>query len=284
MSDGEIIRSAPYQDLLTYCQEFQNLVNAHKDTIGVSDLNKVDPRIAKEISIKDTSDVQGSRYIESAKPSPADQLIETEEREMGDTGLKPYILYLCQNKGFLYSSLCVMCHIVFISGQISQNSWMAANVQNSDVSTLKLISVYIAIGVGTMFFLLFRSLSVVLGMQTSRSFFSQLLTSLFRAPMSFFDSTPLGRVLSRQSVAGSTRSYLFSLRNTAADAMADESNALEKRKDCKLHFCAKRKCDIVGLGWIDCYCCEIFPPSTPCFNNMDGCLAKCPSCSSTVHG
>ena len=198
MSDGEIIRSAPYQDLLTYCQEFQNLVNAHKDTIGVSDLSRMDPHIAEEITIKETNDIQGSRHIESVKPSPADQLIKKEEREMGDTGLKPYILYLCQNKGFLYASLGVMCHIVFLCGQISQNSWMAANVQNSDVSTLKLISVYITIGVGTVFFLLFRSLAVVvLGMQTSRSFFSQLLTSLFRAPMSFFDSTPLGRILSR---------------------------------------------------------------------------------------
>ena len=80
----------------------------------------------------------------------------------------------------------------------SQNSWMVANVQNPDVSTLKLTSVYIAIGIFTVFFLLFRSLALVaLGVQTSRSLFSQLLNSLFRAPMSFFDSTPLGRVLSR---------------------------------------------------------------------------------------
>ncbi|XP_062228125.1 ABC transporter C family member 10-like isoform X2 [Phragmites australis] len=200
MSDGEIIRSAPYQDLLAYCQEFQNLVNAHKDTIGVLDINKVPPHRAKEISIKDTNDIHGSRYIESVEQSPVDQLIKTEEREMGDTGLKPYILYLRQNKGFLYASLCVISHIIFVSGQISQNTWMAANVQNPDVSTLKLISVYIAIGICTMFFLLSRSFAVVvLGVQTSRSFFSQLLNSLFRAPMSFFDCTPLGRVLSRVS-------------------------------------------------------------------------------------
>ncbi|RLM92977.1 ABC transporter C family member 10-like [Panicum miliaceum] len=200
MSDGEIIRSAPYQDLLAYCQEFQNLVNAHKDTIGGSDLNKVPTNRAKEISIKETNDTHGSRYRETVKPSPADQLIKTEEREIGDTGLKSYILYLCQSKGYLYASLCVISHMIFIAGQISQNSWMAANVQSTDVSTLKLISVYIAIGVCTMFFLLSRSLAMVLlGIRTSRSLFSQLLNSLFRAPMSFFDSTPLGRVLSRVS-------------------------------------------------------------------------------------
>nr|BAX25130.1 MRP-like ABC transporter -like [Oryza brachyantha] len=200
ISDGEIVRSGLYQDLLAHSQEFQDLVNAHKDTIRVSDLNSVSLHRAKEVSAKETDDIHSSRCRQSVKPSTADQLIKTEEREIGDTGLRPYILYLCQNKGLLYASLSVISHIIFICGQISQNSWMAANVENPNVSTLKLIAVYIAIGVITMFFLLSRSISiVVLGMQTSRSLFSQLLNSLFRAPMSFFDSTPLGRVLSRVS-------------------------------------------------------------------------------------
>ncbi|KAK1604894.1 hypothetical protein QYE76_028567 [Lolium multiflorum] len=201
MSDGEVIRSAPYQDLLEDCEEFKELVNAHKDTIGVSDLNNnIPPQRTKEISVKEADGIHGGRYIESLKPSPVDQLIKKEERETGDAGAKPYMLYLRQNKGFLYASFCVISHIIFIAGQISQNSWMAANVQNPHVSTLKLISVYIIIGVSTMLFLLSRSLSVVvLGIETSRSLFSQLLNSLFRAPMSFFDSTPLGRVLSRVS-------------------------------------------------------------------------------------
>ncbi|KAF7106813.1 hypothetical protein CFC21_107522 [Triticum aestivum] len=200
MSDGEVIRSASYHDLLSDCQEFKYLVNAHKDTTGVSDLNNMARHRAKDLPIKETDGIHGNRYIESVKPSPVDQLIKTEERESGDAGLKPYILYLRQRKGFLYASLSVMSHIIFIAGQISQNSWMAANVQNPDVSALKLISVYIVIGVCTVFFVLSRSIFfVVLGMQTSRSLFSQLLNSLFRAPMSFFDSTPLGRVLSRVS-------------------------------------------------------------------------------------
>ena len=199
MSDGEVIRSAPYQDLLADCEEFKDLVNAHKDTIGVSNVNNNIPtRRPEEVSIKETNGIHGSRYTESGKLSPADQLIKKEERETGDAGVKPYMLYLCQNKGLLYFSLCIISHIIFVAGQISQNSWMAANVQNPDVSALKLISVYIVIGVCTVFFVLSRSIFfVVLGMQTSRSLFSQLLNSLFRAPMSFFDSTPVGRVLSR---------------------------------------------------------------------------------------
>ncbi|WVZ97941.1 hypothetical protein U9M48_043439, partial [Paspalum notatum var. saurae] len=200
MSDGEIVRSAPYQELLAQCQEFRTLVSAHKDNMCISDHNNMPPHRTKGASTNEINDIDGSKYTELTKPSPADQLIKREERETGDTGLKPYMLYLGQKKGFLYASLCVTSHMIFLAAQISQNSWMAANVQNPSVSTLKLISVYIAIGVCSVFFILSRTLSaIILGIQTSRSLFSQLLNSLFRAPMSFFDSTPLGRVLSRVS-------------------------------------------------------------------------------------
>ncbi|CAA0824665.1 ABC transporter C family member 10 [Striga hermonthica] len=133
----------------------------------------------------------------------SDQLIKKEERETGDTGFKPYIIYLKQNRnrGFLIFSMAAMCHLTFVIGQIIQNSWMAANVDDPNFSTLRLILVYLLIGVISSLFLLTRTLTtVVLGMQSSRALFSKLLVSLFRAPMSFYDSTPLGRILSRVSV------------------------------------------------------------------------------------
>ncbi|XP_044437366.1 ABC transporter C family member 10 isoform X2 [Triticum aestivum] len=105
MSDGEVIRSAPYQDLLADCEEFKDLVNAHKDTVGVSDLNNnSDSQRAKKVSIKETVGIHGSRYTESVKPSQENQLIRKEERETGDAGVKPYMLYLRQNKEVLASA------------------------------------------------------------------------------------------------------------------------------------------------------------------------------------
>src|ERR1041384_2309032 len=87
MSDGEVIRSAPYQDLLADCEEFKDLVNAHKNTIGASDLNNnISSQRCKEVSIKEKDGIQGSRNTESVKPPPTDQLIKKEERETGDAG------------------------------------------------------------------------------------------------------------------------------------------------------------------------------------------------------
>ncbi|XP_060211940.1 ABC transporter C family member 10-like [Lycium barbarum] len=197
MSDGEILRSASYDQLLASSKEFQDLVNADKETAGSERVAEAfsSPRsdtCSREILNKDTG-----KQLET---SGADQLIKQEEREIGDAGFKPYVQYLNQNKGYLFFAMAILSQLTFVVGQILQNSWMAANVENPEVSTLKLISVYLLIGVISTLFLLSRSLlTVVLGSQSSKSLFSQLLNSLFRAPMSFYDSTPLGRILSRVS-------------------------------------------------------------------------------------
>ncbi|KAF5947581.1 hypothetical protein HYC85_013538 [Camellia sinensis] len=173
MSDGEILQAAPYHQLLASSREFQDLVNAHKETAGAERLEEVSSSQKRETSTKEI------RKTHTDEKSKGDQLIK-QEREVGGISLKPYMQYLNQNKGYLLFSAASICHLAFVIGSILQNSWMAPNVENPNVTTL--------------------SLSIVaLGMQSSKSLFSQLLNSLFCVPMSFYDSTPLGRILSRVS-------------------------------------------------------------------------------------
>lgn len=201
MAGGVVLQALPYHELLASSKEFQNLVNAHKDTVGSEKLGQLASQGKNKSSKREFNSKEYIGQSQKDKVRGIEQLIKKEEKETGDSGLKPYLLYLNQNKGFLYASICALCHALFVAGQISQNSWMAANVQNPQVSLLRLISVYLAIGCSTFIFVLLRSLSVVvLGMESSKSLFSQLLNSLFHAPMSFFDSTPLGRILSRASI------------------------------------------------------------------------------------
>lgn len=198
MSDGEILRAAPYHQLLATSKEFLDLVNAHKETAGSERLAEV---TTSQKSGLPAREIKKSYVEKQFKVSKGDQLIKQEERETGDAGCKPYIQYLNQSKGVLFFSLASLSHLVFVIGQISQNSWMASNVENPNVSTLRLIVVYLLIGFVSTFFLLGRSICiVVLGLRSSKSLFSQLLNSLFRAPMSFYDSTPLGRILSRVGI------------------------------------------------------------------------------------
>lgn len=197
MSDGEILRSGFYHELLASSQEFLDLVNAHKEIAGTERLAEVSTSAGQKYSMKD---IEKSVIEHERKESKGDQLIKREERETGDTGLKPYLLYLNQNKGYLYFSIASLAHLTFVIAQVLQNTWMASGVDNPHVSTSKLIVVYLIIGFCSTFFLLVRSLAAVtLGMESSKSLFTQLLNSIFRAPMSFYDSTPIGRILSRVS-------------------------------------------------------------------------------------
>ncbi|WJX71039.1 Multidrug resistance-associated protein 7 [Trifolium repens] len=193
MSDGVILKAGPYHHLMTESKQFQDLVNAHKVTAGSNQLVNVALSQASR-------NITQSFVKKQCEETKGNQLIKQEEREIGDTGFKPYLQYLNKMKGYIFFSVATFCHIVFVVSQILQNTWMAANVDNRHVTTLQLVLVYFWIGLSSIFFMVIRSLLVVsLGLHSSKYLFLQLMNSLFRAPLSFYDSTPLGRILSRVS-------------------------------------------------------------------------------------
>lgn len=195
MSEGEILQAATYDQLMQSSPEFRDLVEAYKGMAG-SEREQDHGSPHKPNTSKE--EIQTVCTKPEFGETSGDQLIKREERETGDTGFKPYIQYLKHNKGFLYFSLSTLFHLIFTVGQLIQSYWLASAIQNPSVNKPKLLTIYTAIGFSMIVFLFFRSIFiVVLGIGASKSIFSTLLTSLFRAPMSFYDSTPLGRILSR---------------------------------------------------------------------------------------
>lgn len=197
ISDGKVL-SGPYEALLASSKEFLDLVNAHKETAGSEAMAVVSTSKTHTYA---TNEIKKIHVEEKHQSCKGNQLIKQEEREVGNIGFKPYLIYLNQNKGCIYFSILALSHLSFVVGLILQNTWMAFGVDNPRVSESKLIVVYLIIGLYATICLLIRSVAVVrLGMESSKSLFGQLLNSLFRAPMSFYDSTPIGRILSRVSI------------------------------------------------------------------------------------
>ncbi|KAM1636946.1 hypothetical protein ACFX13_015082 [Malus domestica] len=197
MNSGQILRAAPYEELLASCPEFQDLVNAHDDT-AVSETQVEHASTGKHKLA--TEEIEKVNTELPLRESSGDQLIKQEERETGDTGFKPYIQYLKPSKGFLYFSVCILLYSMFIVGQLIQYYWLASKLQDSSMSRVKLFTVYSVIMCIMALALFIRSFFIVyLGCGASRSIFETLLNSLFRAPILFYDSTPVGRILSRVS-------------------------------------------------------------------------------------
>ncbi|KAL7189020.1 hypothetical protein ACSBR1_038815 [Camellia fascicularis] len=197
MSEGKILKAATYNQLLASSLEFQNLVNAHNDA-AFSEKHGINGSQQRSKTPKE--EIQKTYTKELLGEPVGDQLIKQEEREIGNTGLKPYRQYLNQSKGFLYLTLAIISHLMYLVGQLVQNLWLATELDDFNLSRLKLLMIYLVIGCGMSLFLVLRSyVVVVLGLRASKAIFSKLMTSLFRAPMSFYDSTPLGRIVSRVS-------------------------------------------------------------------------------------
>ncbi|XP_039282649.1 multidrug resistance-associated protein 1 [Nilaparvata lugens] len=81
--------------------------------------------------------------------------------------------------------------------------WLASWTQQHDNPNIKqesifYVSVYASFGIGFLVSMAIFSYSIYMGaLKASISFHNELLNSVFRFPMSFFDQTPLGRLLNR---------------------------------------------------------------------------------------
>jgi ABC-type multidrug transport system fused ATPase/permease subunit len=93
-----------------------------------------------------------------------------------------------------------MCtsQVLFTCFQIASTYWLAVAVQMDSVSAALLVGTYSGLSIFSCCFAYFRSLfAAILGLKASKAFFGELMDSVFKAPMSFFDSTPVGRILTR---------------------------------------------------------------------------------------
>jgi len=132
------------------------------------------------------------------------QLIVEEEKEMGDIGLQQHYDYIRVAGGALLLLCIVLSQGAFVVGQVASNYWLASAILNPNIDSGHLVGVYASISICSGAFVYGRAPFVVLlGLRASKSFFSRMINSIFRAPMTFFDTTPMGRVLA------SVRKYLL---------------------------------------------------------------------------
>ncbi|KAJ9554606.1 hypothetical protein OSB04_018658 [Centaurea solstitialis] len=99
----------------------------------------------------------------------------------------------------------IICHMLFLGLQMGSNYWMAWAIEDGNrVSSKTLVGVVILPGGSSVFILGRAVLLSTIAIETGQNLFLQMLTSVFRAPVSFFDSTPSSRILNRSSTDQST--------------------------------------------------------------------------------
>ncbi|BAT80618.1 hypothetical protein LR48_Vigan07g014300 [Vigna angularis] len=218
MKNGKITQCGKYTDLLDSGADFMELVGAHKKAL--STLDSLDgATVSNEISTLeqdlDVSEMHG--YKEEASKNeqngetdnksdePKGQLVQEEEREKGKVEFSVYWKCITTAYGGALVPFILLAQILFQGLQIGSNYWMAwATPISTDVEPpvdgTTLIAVYVSLAIGSSFCILARAmLLVTAGYKTATILFNKMHYCIFRAPMSFFDSTPSGRILNRAS-------------------------------------------------------------------------------------
>uniref|UniRef100_A0A8B9NFK5 ABC-type glutathione-S-conjugate transporter n=1 Tax=Accipiter nisus TaxID=211598 RepID=A0A8B9NFK5_9AVES len=143
---------------------------------------------------------------EPPKKLKGQQLIEKEAVETGKVKFSMYLRYL-HAVGLWYSFWVAMGYVGQYVAFVGTNLWLSAwtddaqHYLNQTYPTEQRdlrIGVFGALGVSQALFLLFATILSARGaMRASRVMHQQLLSNILRVPMSFFDTTPTGRIVNR---------------------------------------------------------------------------------------
>lgn len=180
-------------------------MNAHHDAMTVLDsanmvhISEARPADGDQMDIiRSPSTKENSEGEISPKRTSTIQLTEDEEKEKGDVGWKPYIDYVRVSKGSILLASFIFFQTAFVVLQAASSYWLAIAVQIPHIASAVAIGVYAGISAFSGIFVYLRIwFAAHLGLKASKAFFSGLMNSVFNAPMLFFDSTPLGRILTR---------------------------------------------------------------------------------------
>ncbi|KAI9203656.1 P-loop containing nucleoside triphosphate hydrolase protein [Polychytrium aggregatum] len=158
-----------------------------------------------------SNDVDDTDELETPKPTsgseqpaqaqPTQSIIASEELRHGSVGRKAYLDYYRYTSGYLGMTLQIICVLLIIAANISATLWLNAWMgESSGMSQYDSWMIYAILNVLRYSF---TGLFVIVTMRNSfvgsRRLHARLVQKILSAPLSFFESQPVGRILNRLS-------------------------------------------------------------------------------------
>ncbi|ETV80629.1 hypothetical protein H257_06154 [Aphanomyces astaci] len=128
------------------------------------------------------------------------ETVGEEERAVGRVGLDVYASYIAAFGGWRTIGLLFVFQTATQVLQVGSDVWLGVWTSSDDavVQTKWYLGIYTSLCLGMMVAVLCRTILVaVSGVRASRVMFDKMMSALIGTPMSFFDDTPLGRVVNR---------------------------------------------------------------------------------------
>ncbi|CAL0324898.1 unnamed protein product [Lupinus luteus] len=203
MKDGKIVESGRYEDLMacSNCELVQQMA-AHEETVNQINPLQEDDYVSCRPCHKNQIEIAEEIFQETTKDWKRSK---EEEAETGRVKWSVYSTFVtCAYKGALVPAI-IVCQILFQVLQMGSNYWISWASEQDSISKGKLMGTFTLLSGGSSIFILGRTvLMTTVAVKTAQRLFHGMITSVFRAPVSFFDTTPSSRILSRSSTDQST--------------------------------------------------------------------------------
>ncbi|XP_052140997.1 ABC transporter C family member 4-like [Oryza glaberrima] len=208
MRDGAVAQSGRYHDLLRTGTDFAALVAAHESSMELVESAAPGPSpspagnlpLSRQPSSapKERESASSNGDIKTAKASS--RLIKAEERASGHVSFTVYRQYMTEAWGWWGLMLVLAVSVAWQGSTMAADYWLAYQTSGDAFRPALFIKVYAIIAAVSVVIVTVRSLLVAtIGLDTANIFFRQVLSTILHAPMSFFDTTPSGRILTRAS-------------------------------------------------------------------------------------
>ncbi|GJV23002.1 ABC transporter C family member 14-like protein [Tanacetum coccineum] len=208
MRDGMIVQSGKYNELVQSGLDFHALVSAHETSMQLVQTESTEPETITKSPTDNTKENKNdsTKALDRSQSSSkigTSKLIEDEERETGRVSLHVYKVYATEAFGWFGVILVLLLSFLWQATQMASDYWLAYETSEDRADSFDpvvFIGVYAVIA-GVSFVIIIGRIifTMYLGLETAQTFFKQILRSILHAPMSFFDTTPSGRILSRAS-------------------------------------------------------------------------------------
>jgi len=146
----------------------------------------------------------GKAPMSKTKPAATKQggaLMQQEERAVDSVGWDVWKAYISASGSFINVLLILLALALTNGANIVTSLWLSYWTSNKfDLSTGQYIGIYAGLG-GSQAVLMYAYATILTtcGTNASRTMLQNAMTRVLRAPMAFFDTTPLGRITNRFS-------------------------------------------------------------------------------------
>ncbi|KAG4104317.1 P-loop containing nucleoside triphosphate hydrolase protein [Neocallimastix lanati (nom. inval.)] len=198
MKGGRIEEQGEYNELLQRNGEFARLMHTYG---GIDETEDGKKDKENELKKKDDRKREDKKDGKKDDKKKGKSLMTQEERAVGSVDTKVYKNYLKAAGGVIIGCLVLLLIVSIQVSKLGTDMWLVYWTEGKfDIALNTYITIYLIFNISQILLTLFYSIFMAMvGIKAAKRIHRDAISRILLAPISFFDTTPLGRIINRFS-------------------------------------------------------------------------------------